>query len=1433
MELTEHRCKRCGGELRSIGNGRWSCPYCACTYDEETAVKNTRSLHEEFDEVKREIVCNLRRNLYDAVNDEYVSSTKVKECCVELKKNIPDDFAACFYEVAVGNNVKQLTKYIRKINVEKNYDEIDSVVRFLIKSLQTEYLLELNNLVERAYKMRDLSLFEKYSTEISKEAEKVENGVYETKMPREVFVAYSSKDMDKVSELVEVLEEQGLKCFVAARNLRHGKGSVENYERLLCEAMDHCKSFVFVSSVNSRNFSCDALTKELPYIQERDIENAPAEYKNNYSSMPHKYKKPRVEYRIEESRGFNAADSISNEFFDGYERVYSPEAVAERVALQLVSAAEKKAEKKQALAPAPAPVAVQSAPAEVVGQRIEPILKRAAIFIDDGEWDDAEAYCEKALDIDPECTQAYIYKLMIDLRVKKQDELVNCKEPFENNGNFKKAVRFGDAETVDALNGYVEAIKESNETERKNKIYNLACSLMREGNIDAYNIATLKFGEIPTWRDSKEQIEKCHKAIKQIKEKAEAERKDDIYSAAFRLMTLETIEGYVEAIDKFGEIPNWRDSKQQIEKCREAINKLAVKAEEDRKNRIYNHACALMVNEDSQSLKIAIVKFKQIPGWRDADEKILECDKRLEEIKKQIEIAMLAAEKRRRKAIKISAICLGIIALVIVIAIVLNTVIIPAIEENQSYNNAISLMDDGKYEEAIEAFEALDGYKDSQSKIENCKTLLKDQLYETAVKYMDEGKYDEAKQIFETLDGYKSSATHILNCVSAVNQKIYDNAVILMKNGMYEEAIREFRSLGKYKDNVEKIEECNTALKDIDYNVAVALMTEGKYAEAIIAFEALGGHKDSATKIEECKTALKDIDYDSAVALMTEGKYAEAIVAFEVLGDHKDSSNLLEKCNHYAKYRFSVSGEGYSISGFDGNDTDLEIPNKYNGKLVVSIDRDAFNDCSNLTSITIPDSVTSIGVDAFYNCSGLTSISVDEKNAYYKSTDGDLYSKDGKTLIQYAIGKTETSFVIPNGVTSIGVDAFRGCNNLTSITIPDSVTSIGVSAFKECSSLASITLPFVGTLKDGTGKTYFGAIFGASAYKYNGGSIPQTLKKVIITGGEIIDSYAFYGCTNLVTVSIPKSITRLNYHIFDRCDNMESVIFIGSEDEWQSVSKYNEWNYCRNSSGYNGRYLPLIFAPECDGVNHYIEINAAVDPTCTETGLTEGSHCYICETVIVAQETVDALGHDEIQHEAKEPTCAEVGWAAYVTCSRCDYTTYSETPARHDIIYHEAKVPTCTEIGWDAYVTCSRCDYSTYSEKPIYSDNHDYNFENKCTRCGNLYEDIGVVFALSNGEYIVADYTGDATSVIIPSKYKGIPVTSIGDYAFWLCSSLTSVTIPDSVTSIGYYVFYGCSSLTTVNYTGSEEQWAEVSIGSRNSPLKNATIVYNYVPEGE
>ena len=185
---------------------------------------------------------------------------------------------------------------------------------------------------------------------------------------------------------------------------------------------------------------------------------------------------------------------------------------------------------------------------------------------------------------------------------------------------------------------------------------------------------------------------------------------------------------------------------------------------------------------------------------------------------------------------------------------------------------------------------------------------------------------------------------------------------------------------------------------------------------------------------------------------------------------------------------------------------------------VTGIGNSAFYQHFSLTSIVIPGSVTSIGNYAFNRCSRLTSITVDEGNQYYKSIDGNLYSKDGKKLIQYAIGKKDTHFEIPSSVTSIGDHAFYYCSNLTSIVIPDSVTSIGHYAFYYCSSLTSVTI---------------------------GNSVTS------------IGYSAFSWCRNLTSIFIPDSVTSIRWDAFENCDSL--TIYCEAESKpngWDS-----SWNY--------------------------------------------------------------------------------------------------------------------------------------------------------------------------------------------------------------------------------------------------------------------------------
>ena len=158
---------------------------------------------------------------------------------------------------------------------------------------------------------------------------------------------------------------------------------------------------------------------------------------------------------------------------------------------------------------------------------------------------------------------------------------------------------------------------------------------------------------------------------------------------------------------------------------------------------------------------------------------------------------------------------------------------------------------------------------------------------------------------------------------------------------------------------------------------------------------------------------------------------------------------------------------------------------------------------------------------------------------------------------------------------------------------------------------------------------------------------------------------------------------------------------------------------------------------EKDSNNHDLEQHAAKAPTCTEIGWNAYETCSRCDYTTYAEQP--ALNHDLEQHDAKAPTCTEIGWNAYETCSRCDHTTYAELPAlNHALEQHEAKAPTCTEIGWDAYETCSRCDYTTRKELPALNhalEQHEaqaptcteigWNAYETCSRCNyNTYAEL-------------------------------------------------------------------------------------------------------------
>lgn len=228
-----------------------------------------------LDDKQQQLLDIARLNLNKAVREENIESKKVLSYCAEIKMFLPDDFMANFYEVACGGTPKQLNKFLDNIDIEKNRKHVNEIVDFLLKGMEYSSVLPLKNLVDIS-----LSGDEKteYLTAIEQEAEKIKEGVYSTQVPRDVFVAYSSKDYKEVNKIVEYLEDNKITCFVALRNLRHGKGAVERYDEALKEAMHNCNCVVFLSSNNSRSLECDALKQEIPYIRDNEPNMGKIEY---------------------------------------------------------------------------------------------------------------------------------------------------------------------------------------------------------------------------------------------------------------------------------------------------------------------------------------------------------------------------------------------------------------------------------------------------------------------------------------------------------------------------------------------------------------------------------------------------------------------------------------------------------------------------------------------------------------------------------------------------------------------------------------------------------------------------------------------------------------------------------------------------------------------------------------------------------------------------------------------------------------------------------------------------------------------------------------------------------------------------------------------------------------------------------------------------
>ena len=272
------------------------------------------------------------------------------------------------------------------------------------------------------------------------------------------------------------------------------------------------------------------------------------------------------------------------------------------------------------------------------------------------------------------------------------------------------------------------------------------------------------------------------------------------------------------------------------------------------------------------------------------------------------------------------------------------------------------------------------------------------------------------------------------------------------------------------------------------------------------------------------------------------------------------------------------------ITSYKGSATDLTIPSKIDGYTVAGLGSGAFEDCTSLVSVKIPDTVEYINSNVFCGCSALKSIEVDANNSDYSSENGILFNKKKDAIVAYPMGKEDTSYVVPDGVLEIGMAAFQGCSKLTNVKLPDGVEIIDDFAFAFCYGLESIIVPdsvrYLGdaaflfcikleSVTLGSGIAYIGnTAFTYSAF-YNNESnwendglyigkyllnVSENVGEVFwVKGGtEIIADCAFSSCEKLVSVMLPETITAIGETLFYECPLIENIVVNGNGGVYSS-----------------------------------------------------------------------------------------------------------------------------------------------------------------------------------------------------------------------------------------------------------------------------------------
>ena len=477
---------------------------------------------------------------------------------------------------------------------------------------------------------------------------------------------------------------------------------------------------------------------------------------------------------------------------------------------------------------------------------------------------------------------------------------------------------------------------------------------------------------------------------------------------------------------------------------------------------------------------------------------------------------------------------------------------------------------------------------------------------------------------------------------------------------------------------------------------------------------------------------------------------------------------------------------------------------------VISIGQSAFYNCSGLTSIIIPSSVTSIGTNAFYGCN-FKSVIFEDGNETLSLNDSftceTLYLgrniSDSSSKSPFN-GTSLTSLTIGNEVTHISSYLFKGCNNLTSITIGNNVTNIEEGAFSGCSSLTSIKIP--------SSVTVIGNSAFSSCYSLSSIDIPSSV--------TYIGNSAFSGCSNLTSIDIPFSVTYINNSSFSGCSNLTSitignnVIKIGESafSECSSLTSFTIPN-CVTSIGkhaFSGCNLTSIEIPSSvtnigdDAFTDCLNLTSVTIEDGSETLHFEQNNIFGSIETLYLGRIISYIGSNPPFAGKTSLTSLTIGnnvtsieGNMFKGCSNLKSVIISDN---------------VTSIGSYAFHGCSGLTSLTIGNNVVSIRN--YAFQG----CSGLTSVIFPNRLNIIGDYAFANCSG-ITSIDIPTR-----VNTIGQYAFSDCSGLTTLSIPNSITSIGISAFSGCTNLESV--------YSEITTPFEIDAFINGNNATLYVPYG-